>query len=110
MSNQQLVIVSCHDPLMWYASRVGSVVPLLRDLSNEDAFLTREPAGWANIVKHRDVRRLPLGYRVLEADERMQHGDLVVGDLMWQSAPLHQIGCTVDGRVVIRQAAQGPHP
>lgn len=47
-----LLIVDCHDGMMWYASKVGQVVPLVRELS--DCFMAREPAGYSNIVDLRD--------------------------------------------------------
>lgn len=38
---------------MWYAGFVGQRVPLLR--IEPDCYISREPAGFTNIVKHSDA-------------------------------------------------------
>lgn len=48
-----LKILACSDPLMWYADMIGEVVPLLR--IEETEYLSREPAGYTNIVKKTDA-------------------------------------------------------
>jgi hypothetical protein len=49
-----LLIKQCPDPLMWYAGLVGQAVPYLDDYG-DGTFKSREPAGFANIVKHEDA-------------------------------------------------------
>jgi hypothetical protein len=48
-----LQITDCKDPMMWYADKVGECVPYVRTF--EDCYLSREPAGYANIVKFEDA-------------------------------------------------------
>ena len=52
---RKLLITQCNDPLMWYAGMVGQVVPLMRILTEENCFLSQEPAGYSNIVKLGDA-------------------------------------------------------
>lgn len=49
----ELLITGCSDPHMWYAHLVGQRVPLLR--IEPDCYISREPAGYTNIVKHCDA-------------------------------------------------------
>ncbi len=49
----ELLITQCRDHLMWYARLVGQRVPLLA--IEPDCYLSREPAGFVNIVKHSDA-------------------------------------------------------
>lgn len=51
---KQLQIIKCSDPQMWYADLIGERVPLLQE--NADGFLSREPAGFTNIVKREDAQ------------------------------------------------------
>lgn len=48
-----LQITDCKDPMMWYADKVGECVPYVR--TYEDCYLSREPAGYTNIVKLQDA-------------------------------------------------------
>ncbi len=50
---KELKIIKCSDPFMWYNDLVGSIVPLLREY--EDCYMSREPTGFANIVKKEDA-------------------------------------------------------
>lgn len=47
-----LKITDCSDGLMWYARHVGAIVPLLK--IGEVEHLSREPAGYTNIVLAKD--------------------------------------------------------
>lgn len=49
-----LRITGCTDPFMWYAGKVGEVVPFLREES--DCYISREPAGYTNIVRKKDAQ------------------------------------------------------
>lgn len=51
---KMLYIENCSDGLMWYADKVGKFVPFVREES--DCYLSREPAGYTNIVKKQDAR------------------------------------------------------
>lgn len=44
-----IVITRCPDGLMWYAGKVGHIVPLVRDLPSDGSYLSREPSGLTNI-------------------------------------------------------------
>lgn len=50
---RELLITRCSDWRMWYADMIGQRVPLLR--IEADCYLSREPAGWTNIVKTTDA-------------------------------------------------------
>jgi hypothetical protein len=49
-----LKIIKCSDPLMWYRGKVGETVLLVREY--EDCYMSREPAGYLNIVKLEDAQ------------------------------------------------------
>ena len=51
---RELKITGCKDSSMWYAGLVGQRVPLLREES--DVYLSREPAGYTNIVRKTDAK------------------------------------------------------
>lgn len=51
---REIEITGCTDGLMWYAAHVGKRFPLLRIF--DDCYLSREPAGYSNIVWLRDAR------------------------------------------------------
>jgi len=55
---KMLLIKSCHDSLMWYRDKVGEYVPYLRTC--EDCYMSREPAGFSNIVKLEDAEIVEL--------------------------------------------------
>ena len=51
--DRQLKIIACSDSLLWYSDLVGQIVPLLREY--DDCYMSREPSGFANIVKKQDA-------------------------------------------------------
>ena len=59
---KMLLIKACSDELMWYRDKVGQYVPYVRVY--EDCYMSREPAGYLNIVKLQDAEVVEL------ADER----------------------------------------
>ena len=48
-----ILITHCTDPLMWYANRLGEIVPFVR--SDEEHYWSREDAGYLNIVHKKDA-------------------------------------------------------
>jgi len=48
-----LRLLNCSDPMMWYRDKVGDVVAFVREY--EDCYMSREPAGYLNIVKKQDA-------------------------------------------------------
>jgi len=48
-----LKLIKCSDPMMWYKSKVGEVVAFVREY--DDCYMSREPAGYLNIVKKQDA-------------------------------------------------------
>jgi len=50
---RSLKILKCSDSLMWYSKLVGQVVPYVREY--DDCYMSREPAGYLNIVKLEDA-------------------------------------------------------
>jgi hypothetical protein len=50
---RRLKITGCTDAQMWYADKVGEIVPLVREV--DDCYLSREPAGYINIVRKQDA-------------------------------------------------------
>jgi len=53
MHQYKLKIVDCHDSLMWYAKHIGECFPFVRMV--EEGFMSREPAGYLNIVRYYDA-------------------------------------------------------
>ena len=53
-----LRIIKCNDSLMWYRDKVGETVQLVREY--EDCYMSREPAGYLNIVKRGDAEIVDL--------------------------------------------------
>lgn len=49
-----LQITQCKDPLMWYADKVGQLVPMLGAWA--EGYKSKEPAGYINIVRFEDAR------------------------------------------------------
>jgi len=49
----KLKLIKCSDSLYWYKDLIGQEVPLLREY--EDCYLSREPDGYANIVRKEDA-------------------------------------------------------
>jgi len=48
-----LLIVRCSDPLMWYADKVGQVVPFHG--AWVDAYKSRDSGGFTNVVRFEDA-------------------------------------------------------
>ena len=49
---KMIKIVRCTDPMLWYADKVGELVPFLGTWP--EAFKSKEDAGYVNIVKFED--------------------------------------------------------
>lgn len=52
-SKKMLRIKKCNDPLMWYAGKVGELVPYCGQWP--EGYASREPAGFLNIVRFTDA-------------------------------------------------------
>lgn len=53
MTNTKMIkITGCSDSLLWYKNKVGDYVKFLREY--DDCYMSREPSGFANIVKKCD--------------------------------------------------------
>lgn len=50
---KSLKILKCSDSLMWYNNLIGQIVPYVREY--HDCYMSREPAGFLNIVKLQDA-------------------------------------------------------
>jgi hypothetical protein len=100
--SERLAITGCSDPLLWYAPLIGQLVDLVRDLPAEGTWLSREPAGYLNIVYHCDAVPVPRGYKTASADTVLQHLDLIFADGLWRNPRLDQLGTSVAGHIVIR--------
>ena len=48
-----LRVTGCRDPMMWYADKVGDLVPYCGEWP--EAFKSREPAGYINRVEFADA-------------------------------------------------------
>ena len=53
-NNLKLKITGCDDNLLWYADKIGSIVPFVREKA--DYYLSKEPAGYLNIVYKKDAK------------------------------------------------------
>lgn len=51
-----ILITGCSDPDFWYAPLVGSTVEYIREYEHE--YLSREPAGYSNIILKTDSELL----------------------------------------------------
>lgn len=60
MTVEVLLIKKCSDSMLWYAGLVGEHVPFIR--RERDCYISREPAGYTNIVwlEDAEVVRLQL--------------------------------------------------
>jgi hypothetical protein len=67
---------------MWYAGLVGELVPFLRE--EHDCYLSREPAGYVNIVKKSDAEVVG----VSSAPVGIFNGPVVVSAQEWPSKRL----------------------
>lgn len=52
MNTHRVIIRKCSDPLMWYRDEIGRSFPL--EGQCHEGYLTREPAGYINIVRFAD--------------------------------------------------------
>jgi len=59
--NKSLKIVKCTDGMMWYAGKVGQLVPYLGEWK-DDGYISREPAGFINVVKFEDAEVIDVPY------------------------------------------------
>ena len=50
---KMLKIIKCNDPMRWYASKIGELLPFLGDSRGE--YKSREDAGYVNFVQHGDA-------------------------------------------------------
>lgn len=51
--SKRLLITNCSDAMMWYANKAGKEVDFIREES--DCYLSRDDAGFINIVKKCDA-------------------------------------------------------
>lgn len=47
-------VEKCPDPLLWYAKHIGESFPFIREIPDEKVYMTREPAGYLNIIHFED--------------------------------------------------------
>jgi hypothetical protein len=50
---RSLKIIKSSDPHYWYTPLIGQMVPFLREY--DDCYMSREPEGFANIVRKEDA-------------------------------------------------------
>ena len=50
-----LLITQCSDGMMWYRNHINKIVPLIKDSESSTEYLSREPAGYSNIVLKKDA-------------------------------------------------------
>ncbi len=110
MSARHLLILACSDHLMWYASRVGQLVPMVDGLLPEpNCYWSREPSGLVNIVRQIDAAPTPAGWAPAANDTLIQPGDLIA-DIHspqgpWRAASLAEIGSPAHTHTIIRRTA-----
>jgi len=108
--SRQLIIVACSDPLLWYRGLVGKAVPLLRDIPREMCWLSKDPEGLTNIVKHCDAVPMPSGFKLLVSTDLLHHRDFVLhpGEptYQWHVVTPEQIGTQVGARLSMRAIDQ----
>ena len=53
MATLKFKITGCTDHLMWYSDCIGQLAPYVAVYT--DCYMSREPAGYTNIIKHEDA-------------------------------------------------------
>lgn len=53
-----LKLINCSDAMMWYRDKVGETVSFVREY--DDCYMSREPAGYLNIVKKQDAELIEI--------------------------------------------------
>lgn len=104
MNSTHILITGCKDHLMWYSRLVGCMYDLVRDLPEERCYLSREPAGYTNIVRHADAVLVPFGHFPAERGTLIQQHDLVLVRRRWSLPALDELGTPVEGHIVIRRS------
>lgn len=99
-----LLIVSCSNPLLWYAAHLGAMVPLLRDLPAEQCWLVREPSGYSNVLRYQDGVTVPEGYQPTDQHLLIEPNDLLLKDRKWLAADVDLWGRPTTNLLVIRRA------
>lgn len=99
----KLLILSCSDAMLWYVKHVGQMVPLLRDLPDEQCWLVREPSGFSNILRYRDGVVVPDGYVLAHAELLIEPNDLLLQGRQWLQASVDLWGQPAATRSVIRR-------
>lgn len=52
----KLLIHSCTDGMLWYSNMIGQTVPYVRTIAHEGIYISKEPAGYTNIVHMKDAK------------------------------------------------------
>jgi hypothetical protein len=100
---RMLYIVQCPDHLMWYRRKVGCMVELLRNLPAEECWLSREPSGLTNIVRHVDAVAVPEGWvHVSDRTTLIDQCDRYLRHRLWVPVAFADWATEVGQRVVIR--------
>lgn len=60
--NKSLKITQCSDGMMWYADKIGQVFPYLGEWPG-DGYVSREPAGFINVVKFGDAEVIDVPFQ-----------------------------------------------
>lgn len=56
---KKILVKKCDDPQMWYAQKIGQEVVFLGE--DTDEYISREDAGFINIVKKKDAEIITYG-------------------------------------------------
>lgn len=63
-----LLITGCSDRLLWYSGMIGKTIPLIREY--HDCYMSREPEGYANIVKKCDAQIIEATYETDNTNQK----------------------------------------
>lgn len=85
VSVRKLRITGCSDSSMWYAGKVGELVDLLG--ADRREYLSREPAGYVNIVRKTDAEVVEL-----RAGELVVNGVSIGAAELWLPAEPLELG------------------
>lgn len=58
---KKLKIISCTDPMMWYAGLVGELVEYKRTIFSEEVYMSRDKGGYNNIIYMKDAELIEVG-------------------------------------------------
>lgn len=108
---KRLKITGCTDSLLWYAEKIGEIVPYVSTSESEEFYMSREPAGYLNIVYMKDAELLGEEHKMSQplqnwgVESIKPGGKIPICCKSTKGCSLH-VPCT-ECQIKINQAAKG---